>query len=87
MQTIAEVFRIIDEEIAELEREAAGPCIDAMVDQIDRETFREAIRKASGLKAVKALRKRLEDALGVSVATRGPQRKPRGQKAASGRSA
>jgi len=55
MKTATDVLDAIRDEIAILEREAAGPCIDALVDDVDRETYREAVRRAAHVKAARRL--------------------------------
>jgi hypothetical protein len=49
----------IDRTIEKMQAEAAGPCIDALIEWTDRDAYREAMRRAYGLKAVRALRERL----------------------------
>jgi len=56
MKTANDVLDLIDREIDEMQRAAAGPCIDALVEWSDRDAYREAMRRAYGLKAVQALR-------------------------------
>jgi hypothetical protein len=75
--TVVEVLRIADEEIQELERKAAGPCIDALLEPVDRDSFREAIRRASELKGAKALRRRLQEAFGRETEQRQRPRRTR----------
>jgi hypothetical protein len=78
--TVAEVLRIADEEIEGLERKAAGPCIDALLEPVDRDSFREAIRRASELKGAKALRSRLQEAFGREAEERQRPRRARSGK-------
>lgn len=59
MKTAAEVLERIDAELRELQAKAAGPCIDALVEWTDRDAYREAMRRAYGLKAVQTLRDKL----------------------------
>ena len=59
VKTAAEVLQRIDEEIENMERAAAGPCIDALIEWSDREAYRDAMRKAYGLKAIQSLRQTL----------------------------
>ncbi len=56
-QTATEVVDRIDQEIEEMTRLAAGPCIDALVEWSDRDAYREAMRRGHGLKAVQTLRR------------------------------
>lgn len=59
MKTAQEVLRAIDEEIERLRDEAADPCINALIGTVDREEYREAVRRGAALRAVASLRKRL----------------------------
>ncbi len=62
--TLTEVYAVIDKRIEQMQQEAAGPCIDALLDSVDRDGYREAIRRGSALKAVQALRAHLTKVLG-----------------------
>jgi hypothetical protein len=55
MKTATDVLDALREEIAILEKDAAGPCIDALVDDVDRESYRDAVRRAAQVKAARRL--------------------------------
>jgi hypothetical protein len=59
MKTATEVLSWMDDTIANLERDAAGPMTDALIEWTDREAYRDAMRKAYGLKAIRELRDQL----------------------------
>jgi hypothetical protein len=82
MKTAQDVIIAIDEELALMEHDAAGPCIEAVIDFVDRDVYREAVRMASAVKAVRALRTRLVDRMAGTVGP--PPAKP-GRKAAKSR--
>jgi hypothetical protein len=68
MTTATEVLEAIDRRIVVLEQEAAGPCIEALLGDVDRETYRDAVRRGAALKAVKTLRKQLEEEVEIDAA-------------------
>jgi hypothetical protein len=61
MVTLTEVFGFIDGRIEVMASAAAGPCADAILDLVGRDEYREAVRKASALRALKILRKELAE--------------------------
>jgi len=61
MVSLTAVFDFIDRRIDKMEREAAGPCADAILELVGRDEYRDAVRKASAMRAVKRLRKELAD--------------------------
>lgn len=73
MKTASEVLDRIDQAIDEMQRAAAGPCIDALIEWSDREAYRDAMRKAHGLKAVQALRTLLAGEIERPVPSTEPQ--------------
>ena len=77
MKTAAEVLDRIDEAIEGLKNEAAEPAIDALVDWGDREAYREAMKRAHGLKAVRALRESLAKEIKPEAALAKPVRRAR----------
>jgi len=54
-----EVLERIDTAIEKMQAEAVGPCIDALIEWTDRDAYKDAMRRAYGLKAVRALREKL----------------------------
>lgn len=73
MKTATEVIEAIDRTIERMQAEAVGPCIDALIEWTDRDAYKDAMRRAYGLKAVRALRDTLaaeveEVPVSVSVA-------------------
>ena len=83
MKTAEDVIEAIDETIILLEQSAAGPCIEALIEPVDRDTYREAIRRGSELKAIKRLRNMLAEKLEPENDRPRPRkaRKPRQRKA------
>lgn len=59
MKTAEEVLDWIDQEITEMAQEASEPCISALVEPVDRETYRDALHRASALQALRHLRSKL----------------------------
>jgi hypothetical protein len=52
---------MLDEDIAELLEAAAIPCIDALLEPGDRDTYREAMRLGGDLKCLKRTRAKIVD--------------------------
>jgi hypothetical protein len=67
MKTATEVLDAIREEIAVLEMEAVGPCVDALVDDVDREAYRDAVRRAAHVKAARRLYHRLTERMDAGI--------------------
>ena len=61
MKTAREVLEAVDRAIEKMQAEAVGPCIDALIEWTDRDAYKDAMRRAYGLKAVRALREQLAD--------------------------
>ena len=59
MKTAQDVLRAIDERLAIMEAQAATPCINALMGDVDREEYREALRLGSALRAIQSLRREL----------------------------
>lgn len=77
MKTANEVIERIDEELEQMEAAAAGPCIDLVTDHVDRDAYRDALKRAFGLQAVRQLRERLAREIDERPATtrkRAPRR-------------
>lgn len=66
MKTATDVLAYLDEKIETFAAECSELCIDALSDYSDVASYREAIRQASQLKALKQLRKELAAAVEVS---------------------
>ena len=77
MKTATEVLSRIDAQIEKMQAEAVGPCIDALIEWQDREAYRDAMRKAYGLKAVIALRQNLADEIECNILPAEGAAKPR----------
>jgi len=61
MKTAMDVINAIERRIEVMRAEAVGPCIDALLEWSDRDAYREAMRRATSLKAVEHLRDSLVD--------------------------
>jgi hypothetical protein len=83
MKTANDVIEAIDETIDLLERSAVGPLTEAFDGFCDRETYREATRRAAELAGIKRLRKMLVDRIEQTpppAVTSGKPRKRRATK-------
>jgi hypothetical protein len=77
MKTATEVLARIDAQIEKMQADAVGPCIDALLEWQDREAYRDAMRRAYGLKAVIALRQNLADEIELNGSAAELAGKPR----------
>lgn len=66
MRTAKDVLNAIDEHLADLEQRGGKVCLDAMGGDYDRDSFREAMNLAAGLKAVKVLRSDIANRIAVT---------------------
>jgi hypothetical protein len=78
MRTARDVLKVIDDQIADLEFRAGRICVDALAGEYDRDSYREAMTAAAGLKAVQALRS--EIAGRIAIAPEQPLRRRSSQK-------
>jgi hypothetical protein len=61
MKTASEVLAEIDRRLLELEEDAAVPCIEALLEPVDEEMWKEALRRGMAYKAIVALRSELAE--------------------------
>lgn len=66
MKTADDVLKFVDEQIADSKLKATETCVDAFVEEYDRDTFREAMNAGAKLRALQRLRS--EIALRIEVA-------------------